>query len=165
MVLRWQTALRSCPDLPRKLPSRAAVLAVSLVVSGYADSDGRNSFPSIATIEREAGVSVRTVRQVLAALVADGWLTVEAKAIPWHRPTVYRLRLPMGADEHPYGEPPMGAHEHPYDEPLMGAARGAEEHPDLLPPSISEEVGEEEGADGGSADAPPPAPILSIPPQ
>jgi hypothetical protein len=107
------------------------VVAVASVLADYADSDGHNAFPSIETMMSEAGVSRRTVRLVLARLVENGWLIITAEAVPWHRPTVYRLTFPMGAEEHPMHTSSRGA--------VRGAVRGAEEHPDLLPPTREEE--------------------------
>jgi hypothetical protein len=124
------------------------MVAVASVLAGYADSDGRNCYPAIETIMSEAGTSRRTVRLVLGRLVESGWLAVTAKAVQWHRPTVYRLTFPMGAEEHPMEDARISAEEHPMNTRRMGAplgaAMGAEEHPDLLPPTEGEE--EEESA-------------------
>ena len=153
IALRWQGLLRADRDIPHENPGRVAVIAVGAVLVGYADSDGGNCRPAIDTIVREAGVSRRTALAVLGWLVVNGWLAVTARV--QRRPTVYRLTIPVGAEEHlpddlskvlrsTYEESPVGA--------VVGAVVGAPEHHYLRPPSKSEE--EEESASAPSADAP-----------
>lgn len=57
--------------------STLAARLVLLSIANHADSEGRNAFPSQATIGREARVSERTVRRCVDELVAIGELAVK----------------------------------------------------------------------------------------
>jgi hypothetical protein len=58
-------------DLNLENPARKLVL---LAYANYADNQGRNSFPSIATLARKTGFSSRTVQRITRLLEADGYL-------------------------------------------------------------------------------------------
>jgi len=167
IALSWHGTLRRA-ELPDEYPSRVAIIAVGSVMFGHADADGTHSRPSITTIMREAGVSQRTARLVLACLVDLGWLAVTAKANQ-RRATEYRLTFAKGVDGHPLVDAqrmPTGtpsdeledADEHPLvdaqrmptgtpcdelGDALGDAVGDAVRHPDLSPPSNNEE--EDEG--------------------
>jgi hypothetical protein len=158
IALHCQTALRTGPDLPRNNPGRVSLVAVASVLAGYADSTGRNCYPSIETIMREAGVSKRTARLCLAVFVDVGWLKVTHEAT--HRwPTVYELTYPRSAEEHRSAEVQGVPRSTPWKR-SGGAAEGAAGHPNLLPPTMRED--EEEGANARSAIAALAAPPLDL---
>jgi hypothetical protein len=170
IAFTWHRALRRWPHQWEN-PGKQAVVAVGMVVADYADRE-RTSFPAIETIMIEVGATRRTVRAALRHLVTTGWLDLTAKAVPYHRPAVYRLTIPDGAAEHPLADASdgsdRGAVEHPYggarrgavEQPYNGAHRGARmgarmgalEHPVVLASSLEEE--EDEDGVAPSADAP-----------
>ena len=90
LVVVWQKAIRDA-EMPvgRK--------GFALLLSTWADADGTNCFPSIATLVG-LGYSKPTVHRHLAALEADGWLDVRHGG--GRRPdrsyahNMYTLRLP-----------------------------------------------------------------------
>ncbi len=163
IVLRWQSELFRCGDLPTDNPSPQAVVAVAAVLVTLADADGRNCRPSIETIMRLAHASKRTVKMALGWLVAHRWLAVTRQSRT--RPTVYRLMLAGGAEEHPQENAPgvpTGTTNCKAGGADGGADGGAVEHPDLRPPTPPEEEG------GGvlslsSANAPVAAPLSTVP--
>jgi hypothetical protein len=66
---------------------------VLLGLSERADKQGRDAYPSVATLAAYAECSERAVIMALKQLVTDGWIHVQRRAT--HRdPTVYALNLP-----------------------------------------------------------------------
>jgi hypothetical protein len=56
-----------------------AMKTVALKLADHADSDGRNVFPSVASVAQETGCSESTVRDAIALLEGVGLLQVEAE--------------------------------------------------------------------------------------
>jgi hypothetical protein len=69
---------------------------VLLLLATWADADGGSCFPSVATIARAAGLTVRAVQQALACLRARGILQIEYKSGP-RQANVYRLVVHCGS--------------------------------------------------------------------
>lgn len=77
---------------------------VLLCLANYADKDGRNAFPSAATLAQDTGLAVRTVRARLAQLLETGVIrkgnqAIVAAYIPAadRRPVCYDLVMERGA--------------------------------------------------------------------
>jgi Helix-turn-helix domain len=141
IVLLWQRLLPQCRDIPIESPPRYAVVGVGAVLVSHCDPDGRHCRPAIGTIEREVGVSERTVVLALAWLVEHGWLEVTRKVA--RRPTEYRLTIPVTALE----QLPLAALEQVPDNPVpavVPAVVPALEQYDLRTSERSEEEDEEE---------------------
>ena len=56
-------------------PTGAVTRAVLQALSAYMNEHGENAFPSIATLARDTGLSMRTVGKHLKFAEADGWFT------------------------------------------------------------------------------------------
>jgi hypothetical protein len=90
-------------------PGRRLVL---LILADHADNDGRNAYPSVATIAREARMSERGVRYALRELEASG--QIRALGIhPQLRTTEYQVLMGQRV---PGGQRVQGG------QPLQGAA-------------------------------------------
>lgn len=74
------------------------------VLSYHGDADGRNVFPSLATIAAETNQSQRTVERHVPKLVRLGWFAVEAPAIQGVRGSKYRLAIPDTPDSRDGGQ-------------------------------------------------------------
>lgn len=74
-----------------ELPMRPDEKLVLLAFSDYADQDGRRAYPSMNTLARRTGYSVRQVQRLTRKLEQAGYLVVE-EAHPW-QPRVYRVVL------------------------------------------------------------------------
>lgn len=90
LIFRWQQAIRDA-EMP------VARKGFALLLSTYADADGTNCFPSIATLMAH-GFAKRTVQRNLRTLEADGWLEIQhgggRRANGSYSHNRYRLRLP-----------------------------------------------------------------------
>lgn len=53
---------------------------ILLVLADHADDDGRNCWPSVATIARKASVSERQVQRLLQGLIGQGFIRVDRQA-------------------------------------------------------------------------------------
>ena len=151
--LVWFEALRKFRDIPRDSPSRYAVIVVGSILMGYADPDGRNCCPSIHTIIEEAGVSERTVMLVLSWLVEHDWLVVFRRVS--RRPTIYRLTIPVPAEEQVPEETPYPPRSRYQEKPVPAVVPAVVPNPEQEDSEVrtsSEE--EEESADAPSAYAP-----------
>jgi Helix-turn-helix domain len=72
VVLRWQAGLRA--NLKRKRPgNQHRILAVAIVLVGYANPDGTQCNVSQRTIADETGQSHGHVNDALAWLIEHGW--------------------------------------------------------------------------------------------
>ena len=134
----WKTELGS-----------ANVKAVAMKLADCANDDGRNIWPSVATIARETELSIRTVQMMLRKLEGMGILKVAERggSCPGHT-TVYEIDLTVlaalraeTAARWKAADVAMGAKSAPMlKRRLMGAnraKRGAAGHPTLqLEPSI-----------------------------
>lgn len=74
-----------------ELPMKPEEKLVLLAFSDYADQDGRRAYPSMTTLARRTGYSVRQVQRLTRKLEQAGYLVVE-EAHPW-QPRVYRVVL------------------------------------------------------------------------
>lgn len=95
---QWQTRLRGC--LAQITPTEFIVLTM---LSSYSDRDGTDAAPAADTLAAACGVSSKTVRRCLAALVDKGYLVVSRQGGGKRRPTVYDLvwdmpHLPANVD-------------------------------------------------------------------
>lgn len=84
--------IRAVRDHGGSLEPRARLAA--MVIASYADPDGSNCWPSVATVARGMGVSERTAQRALDDLEQAGWL------VRWFRSggsTVFRFLLPDDA--------------------------------------------------------------------
>lgn len=84
---------------------------VLLCLANYASADGRNCFPSVATLSRDSGLSERTIRYKLDALLEAGLITLGNQAVVAaeytradRRPVNYNLNLERGASAAPREE-------------------------------------------------------------
>jgi hypothetical protein len=67
---------------------------VMFVLANYAGDDGRNAYPSVATIARNAGISHRTVQTALRELVASGFIIQDGKWESINGPIpIYRILI------------------------------------------------------------------------
>ena len=67
-AINWAFGLAT----PKSLSTMGSWKAVLLSLANHADKTGGSCFPSVETIHREAGVSIRTVTDVLKRLAAAG---------------------------------------------------------------------------------------------
>jgi DNA-binding transcriptional ArsR family regulator len=81
---------------------------VLLCLANYADKDGKNAFPSVASLGEDTGLSERTIRYKLDDLLAAGLIRLGNQAIAAayigrhdRRPTVYDLVMYRGASAAP----------------------------------------------------------------
>lgn len=81
---------------------------VLLCLANYASVEGRNAFPSAATLAKDSGLSERTVRAKLEALAAAGLIRRGRQAIAAaeidradRRPVVFDLAIERGAPDAP----------------------------------------------------------------
>jgi hypothetical protein len=92
-IVVWQKAIRDA-EMPvgRK--------GFALLLSTWADADGTNCWPSIATLAG-LGCAKRTVHRYLTALEADGWLDVRhgggRRPDGSYEHNTYALRLPVAS--------------------------------------------------------------------
>lgn len=91
----------------------AAARHVLLCLANYAGADGRNCFPSAATLSRDTGLSERTIRYKLDALLQLGLIRPGNQAVVAaecaradRRPVNYDLALERGAADAPRRESP-----------------------------------------------------------
>lgn len=85
-------------DLPLERLESATARHVLLVLANYADQEGRHAFPSVSTIARQTGLTVRSIRQTIAGLIEGGIIRPGNQAIVAahidradRRPVVYDL--------------------------------------------------------------------------
>lgn len=78
--------------LPKTMRQRVAVKAVLLALADRSEHDGRDAFPSRATMAAEAEVSARSVDKYLAVLKADGFIAEQAPPTQ-HRPRTWQIDL------------------------------------------------------------------------
>lgn len=76
-----------------QLPPTTKIILLKLAY--HADNDGRNAYPSVATIATECCVSERTVQYTLRKLVKSGLISVQKEA-DRRQPTTYRINPHMG---------------------------------------------------------------------
>lgn len=94
ITFRWTRTIQD-RDWPKTQPSQRAVIAVAYIISRYSDKDGSNIECSLNTIITKAGVSRRTVKQVLDLLIQEQLLMRDGKA----RGGVIRYRMIIGGSE------------------------------------------------------------------
>lgn len=82
----------------------ASARHVLLCLANYADKDGKNAFPSVASLSEDTGLSERTIRYKLDDLLDAGMIRLGNQAIAAayidrhdRRPTVYDLAMNRGA--------------------------------------------------------------------
>lgn len=147
--------------LPKETLGDSSARHVLLCLANYAGTEGRDAFPSAATLANETGLSERTVRYKLdvledAGLIVRGKQAIAAVHIDRHdrRPVVYDLQLKRGANSAPRDE--QGA-----DDDSQGGTgckprqngvqstteRGAESapNPSLIPQGTEEQLQREAG--------------------
>lgn len=93
-LFAWRHAVSSAEG-----PQLASDRHVALVLSLYMGSDGLGAWPSQQTLMVRTGLVIRTIRPALKRLLAEGWLTRQARKGPrgiraprWG--FEYRARLP-----------------------------------------------------------------------
>ena len=91
---RWNRVVQD-RDWPKTQPARRAIMSVAYIICRYADKDGSNIECSLNTISTKAGISRRTVIQVLDLLIQERLLMREGKA----RGGVIRYRMIIGGSE------------------------------------------------------------------
>ena len=91
---RWNRVIQD-RDWPKTQPARRAIMSVAYIICRYADKDGSNIECSLNTISSKAGISRRTVIQVLDLLIQERLLMREGKA----RGGVIRYRMIIGGSE------------------------------------------------------------------
>ena len=94
ITFRWNRTVQD-RDWPKTNPSRRAIMAVAFIISRYPDKDGSNIECSLNTITTKAGISRRTVIQVLDLFVKESLLQRDGKA----RGGVIRYRMILGGSE------------------------------------------------------------------
>ena len=94
ITFRWNRTVQD-RDWPKTNPSRRAIMAVAFIIGRYCDKDGSNIECSLNTITHKAGISRRTVIEVLKLLIAENLLQVDGKA----RGGVIRYRMILGGSE------------------------------------------------------------------
>ena len=87
--------------MPLELPFRLRVEAklILLVLAFYADDEGRNAWPSVATISNECEMGVRTTDKVLRLLAKQGFIAEQAKP-QRHRPRTWMLNMDRLGPQH-----------------------------------------------------------------
>jgi hypothetical protein len=91
---RWNRVVQD-RDWPKTQPARRAIMSVAYIISRYSDKDGSNIECSLNTISTKAGISRRTVIQVLDLLIQERLLVRDGKA----RGGVIRYRMIIGGSE------------------------------------------------------------------
>ena len=91
---RWNRVVQD-RDWPKTQPARRAIMSVAYIICRYSDKDGSNIECSLNTISTKAGISRRTVIQVLDLLIQERLLMREGKA----RGGVIRYRMIIGGSE------------------------------------------------------------------
>jgi hypothetical protein len=91
---RWNRVIQD-RDWPKTQPARRAIMSVAYIISRYSDKDGSNIECSLNTISTKAGISRRTVIQVLDLLIQERLLMRDGKA----RGGVIRYRMIIGGSE------------------------------------------------------------------
>lgn len=76
------------------VPCSSTDKLVLLVLANYADDDGRNCFPSVATVVRQSGLSERTVQMAFGRLEKAGYLQVIHRR---GRSNLFRVLTPAAA--------------------------------------------------------------------
>lgn len=94
ITFRWNRTVQD-RDWPKTKPSRRAIMAVAFIISRYPDKDGSNIECSLNTITTKAGISRRTVIQVLDLLIKENLLMRDGKA----QGGVIRYRMILGGSE------------------------------------------------------------------
>ena len=94
ITFRWNRTVQD-RDWPKTNPSRRAIMAVAFIIGRYCDKDGSNIECSLNTITHKAGISRRTVIQVLDLLAKENLLMRDGKA----RGGVIRYRMILGGSE------------------------------------------------------------------
>lgn len=94
--------------LEQRLVTDASARHVLLCLANYADKDGRNAFPSVASLGEDTGLSERTVRYKLDSLLAQGAIVLGNQGIARahidradRTPTCYDLAMKRGAKPAP----------------------------------------------------------------
>lgn len=94
ITFRWNRVIQD-RDWPKTQPARRAIMAVAYIISRHADKDGSNIECSLNTISTKAGISRRTVIQVLDLLIQERLLMRDGKA----RGGVIRYRMIIGGSK------------------------------------------------------------------
>jgi DNA-binding transcriptional MocR family regulator len=120
-----------------------------LALGNHCADDGSNAFPSVATIALHSGLSERTVKRALQALLDRGIIEVQAKATN-RRPTTYAITFRgdtmtpqegLGVtNRHARGDngTPLGVtqchpnHNEPFIEPATAISKKVSRKPDNL---------------------------------
>lgn len=97
-------------DVPLDVVESATARHILLILANYADQEGRHAFPSVSTIARQTGLTVRSIRQNLAGLLELGVIKPGNQAIVAahidradRRPVVYDLCITGVNLVHPDG--------------------------------------------------------------
>lgn len=97
--------------LEQRLVADASARHVLLCLANYADKDGRNAFPSAASLAEDTGLSERTVRYKLDSLESAGLIARGNQAIALahierrdRTPVCYDLMMRRGANPAPRDE-------------------------------------------------------------
>lgn len=92
-VVRWRKLARRVDPPPGSPVSASSFQLVAGILADYADRNGENCRPRVATIAAEARLNKRTVQRALAAL--EQRALIERDARGGRRATRYRLVLPV----------------------------------------------------------------------
>lgn len=86
--------------LTQRRVTEPAARFVLVCLGNYADANGCNSFPSLATLKADTGLSERTIHRSLKLLLLSSTIFVGNQGIaaahiqrPDRRPTVYNLAM------------------------------------------------------------------------
>ncbi|QGJ93607.1 replication initiation protein [Gordonia phage MelBins] len=96
----WTQRLRGA--MPTLTPTEYIVLTI---LATYSNRTGHGARPAAATLAADCGVSVKTVRRALDALVDKTYLEVEQEGGGRNRPTVYALVWDMPHNDDKGGHP------------------------------------------------------------
>ncbi len=76
---------------------------VAIALADYANSDSGHCWPSLASLSRRSGLSIRQVQRCLRQVEKDGWIerssTHKAGTNLW----IWRKRIGLGGDTHVTG--------------------------------------------------------------
>lgn len=135
--LVWQEQIirHEWPDKPRK----KEIICTAAVLVGYASLDGRDCFPTIKTVAREAGMKPKTVIDCIRAMRKAGMLEASGKASTGANR--YTLRLVAVPDE-----------THPDTEQIAPSVAPSVAPRGTQPPTLDRKG--EGGGDAPGADAP-----------
>jgi Helix-turn-helix domain len=71
---------------------------VAIALADYANSDTGHCWPSIASLSRRSGVSVRQVQRCLREIEADGWIERTSVHRVGTNLWIWRKRIKLGGD-------------------------------------------------------------------